>query len=176
MAILGNPFSQPLRLDTPAGRSQTFGMTNPAVKVSLYSNGSYIPHTLDTSTGTWTPALREIRPQEGFSLENLSNRALTVRLSGEVRQGAINMSLPAGSSLVVPPAPQAGAIAEALGIPGKDGMQLHVFNEETQSYQTATFDSLENGWLPKLPDYKPGRSFVVKVPEAVTWTKTFNVK
>jgi len=171
MAILGNPFAALLRLDSPEQRHEIFGMTNPAVKVSIYTNGNFAAHSLDKATGTWSPPLRPIRSQEGFAVENLGSSPLQVKMSGQVRLGVFNVALPAGSSLFVPPVPQPGPIADVVGIPGKDGMQIDYFNEETQSHQNSTFDSLSKGWSPKLPDYKPGRAFVVKAPAAVNWTK-----
>jgi hypothetical protein len=49
-----------------------------------------------------------------------------------------------------------------------------VWAEQDQKYQTSTFDTLEGGWLTKLPEYRPGRSLMVKTPEAVKWTKSFS--
>jgi hypothetical protein len=171
MAILGNPFAVLLRLDSPEQRHELFGLTNPAVKISLYTNGNFVAHTLDKTTGTWSPPLRPIRSQEGFAVENLGSSPLQVKMSGQVRLGVFNVSLPSGASLFVPPVPQPGPVANVVGIPGKDGMQIDWFNEETQTHQVSTFDSLSNGWMPKLPDYKPGRAFLVKSPAAVNWTK-----
>jgi hypothetical protein len=176
LALLGNAFGAQLRLDTPEGRIQTFGMPNPPVEVSLYANGNFTPHTLNTATGAWTPALRPIRDQEGFAVRNLGTTPLTARFSGEVRQGQIKLSLPAGPSLVVPPVPQPGPVLMVLGMPSQDGMQIMFFNEETQAYIVSGYSDLDGAWNPKLPDYRPGRSFVVRSPAPVSWTKTFNVR
>ena len=175
MAMLGNLFASPLRLDTPEGRNQVFGSTNPPVKVSLYGNGAFIPHTLDRNTGIWTPALRPIQGREGFLVENIGSRPLTVRLSGVVPQGQLRMSVAAGASLVVPPVPQAEPVALVLGMPAKDGMQIDYFNEETQRHMVSTFDALDGAWIPKLPEYQPGRSVIIKSPDPVNWSKTFSV-
>jgi len=51
IAILGNAFAAPLRLDTPEGRHAAFGITNPPVKLSLYTNGNFVAHTLDAASG-----------------------------------------------------------------------------------------------------------------------------
>lgn len=174
LAILGNPFAGELKLDSPEGRTQLFGSTNPAVKLSLYANGTFTPHTLDRTSGTWAPALRPIRTREGFSVENTGTRPVTVRFSGVVPQGQLNMNLPAGASLVVPPVPQPGPLALVLGLPAKDGMQIDYFNEQSQAHQVSTFDALDGAWMPKLPDYRPGRALIVKTPAAVTWTKSFS--
>jgi hypothetical protein len=173
MAILGNPFTMPLRLDTPEGRRDVFGTTNPVIKISIYgTNGTAVAHTLDKATGTWSPPLRPIRVQEGFAVENVGASMVQVKMGGELRRGPLNMSVPAGSSLVVPPVPQMGSVADVLGIPGKDGVQIDYFNDETQKHETSTYDSLSNGWTPKPPEYKPGRAVMVKTPAAATWTKS----
>jgi hypothetical protein len=170
-AILGNPFVSQVRLDSPAFRHTVFGASNPPVKVSLYVNGNFVPHTLDKATGAWSPSLGPIRSREGFAVENLGTTPLQVNMSGPLQLGVIQVGVPAGSSLFVPSVPQPGPIADVVGIPGKDGMQIDWFNEETQSYQVSTFDTLSHGWTPKLPEYKPGRAFIVKAPAAVNWTK-----
>jgi hypothetical protein len=174
LALLGSAFATPLRLDTPEGRAQVFGIPNPQIELALYANGNFTPHTLNTATGAWSPALRPLRDQEGFSVKNLGATPLAVRMSGELRQGQINLSLPAGPSLVVPPVPQPGPVIMVLGIPSQDGMQILFFNEETQAYVVSSYDPFDAAWQPKLPDYRPGRSFVVRSPAAVNWTKTFS--
>ncbi|MFO1501148.1 MAG: hypothetical protein U1G07_22620, partial [Verrucomicrobiota bacterium] len=110
MAILGNCFDRPLRLDSADGRMSVFGAVNPTVKVSLYTNGNFTASTADPSSGNWTPALRPIAYREGFSVENIGAKPITLRLHGEVRAGQMNMNSPAGPSLVVSPVPLMGDV------------------------------------------------------------------
>lgn len=175
MVVVGNSFGTALRLDTPEGRHAIFGITNPPVKVSLYTNGNFGAHTLDPATGTWAPPLRPIRPQEGFAVQNLGTTPITVHLSGEVRQGHLNVAVPAGTSLLSPYVPYSGPMAHLLNIPAKEGTQVQWFDEQTQQYQTATFDTLggTGQWQPKLPDLRVGRAFILKTPQALTWTNGF---
>ncbi len=176
LAILGNAFAAPLRFDLPERRHDIFGTTNPAVKISLYANGTFVPHVLDSKSGAFSPALRPIRPQEGFTIENTGTTPLLVRLSGDVRQGQFTMAVPAGSSLLVPPVPVPAPLSKILNFSPKDGMQVDVFNEQTQAHQTSTYDSLGNkGWQPELGEYRPGRAFLFKTPEAVSWVSSYSV-
>jgi hypothetical protein len=172
MAVLGNPFMTVLRVDTPEGRHEVFGSTNPPVKLLTYENGTFMPHTFDKANGSWMPALAPIRGTEGFAIENVGSSPIQVKMSGELRLRN-KMSLPAGSSLVVPPVPEVGPTSAVLGIPGNDGTQIDYFDEDTQKHIVSTYDSLAKGWEPQLPAYKPGRALVVKAPAATTWTKPF---
>jgi hypothetical protein len=178
VAVLGNAFGSPLRLESSEGRQSVFGTTNPAVKVSFYTNGNFVAHTFDAAAGAWQPPLRGVHAHEGFAVQNTGTGPLTVRLSGEVRQGRYPMSIPAGASLVVPAAPQAGPVAQLLPIPATEGTQLLWFNEQTQAYQTSAFDTLDGGgkWEPKVPDLAPGRAIIVKAPKPLSWTNSFTAR
>jgi hypothetical protein len=174
VALLGNSFAAPLRLDTPEGRHAVFGLTNPPVKVSLYTNANFLAHTLDAASGAWTPPLRPIRAQEGFALQNTGSTPLTVRMSGPVRQGRMQTMIPAGGYALAAPSPNTGPAAQLTNIPAQDGTQVVWFDEQTQAYQTSTFDTLEKPgkWQPKLPEVQPGRAVVVKSPQPITLTNT----
>lgn len=174
MLLLGNSFGSILRLDSPEGRAAIFGVTNPPIKISLYTNGTFTAHTLNTASGNWEPRLRPIRVQEGFSIQNTGTSPLSMHLSGPVRQVRQNMVVPAGASLVVPLYPFAGSLAQVLSVSAKDGTQVLTFDENTQAYKTSLYDSLggEGKWEPKLPDLRPGRAFIIKTAEALTWTNT----
>jgi len=121
-----------------------------------------------------TPQLGPIRPQGGFSVQNTGSTPLTVRLSGPVHQGRSQTTIPAGGALVASASPQSGPAAQFQGIAAPDGTQVLFFDEQTQSYQTSTFDTLEKPgkWQPKLPNVQPGRAVIVKAPQPITLTNT----
>jgi hypothetical protein len=172
MAILGNSFGTALRLDTPEGRQAVFGTTNPAVKVSLYTNANFVAHTFDASSGSWQPQLRAIRPQEGFAVHNNGNAPINVRMSGVVRQGNISVTVPAAGALFASPFPTTSPTAQLASVVAQDGTQVLSFDEQTQNYKTSTFDTLEKPgkWEPKLPEVRPGRAVIIKSPQPLTWT------
>jgi hypothetical protein len=174
LALLGNSFGSPLRLDTPEGRMNALGMTNPPIKVSVYTNGNFVAHNFDPASGSFTPRLMPIRPQEGFALQNTGSSPLTIRLSGVVRQGAVQTSIPAGSALVAPGFPLSGPLAKWLSFQAQDGTQVQWFDEKSQAYQTSTFDTLGGSgqWEPALPELPAGRAVVIKSPQAVSWTSS----
>ena len=132
LAVLGNSFATVLRLDSPEGRHGLFGVTNPPVKVSLYTNGNFAPHTLEVATGTWEPRIRPIRPHEGFAVQNLGSSNMTVRMSGELHPTGNRMTIPPGASLLAPPLPRPAPLAELLTFQAKDGMQVLWFDEQAQ--------------------------------------------
>lgn len=176
ITVLGNSFGSALRFDTPESRVALFGVTNPAVKISIYTNGNFVAHTFESASGNWQPPLRPIRPQEGFAVQNTGARPITLRMSGPVRQGRLETTIPAGSSLLVSPLPNSGPAALLANAQVPDGTQVLWFDEQTQKYEACGFDGMEKPgkWEPKLPDLHPGRAVVVKAPKAITITNTFS--
>jgi hypothetical protein len=174
MAVLGNSFGSALRLDTPEGRDGIFGVTNPSVKVFLYVNGNFVPHTFDAAAGKWEPALGPIRPQEGFAVQNSGSSPITVRMSGVVRQGRVQTTIPAGMSLFVSPFPNTSPAYELFHASVPDGTQVSCFNEAAQKYDVSAFTTFQKpgNWEPKLPNVPPGRAVIVKAPHAIAVTAT----
>jgi hypothetical protein len=172
IAVVGNPFSAPLRFDTAEGRYALFGITNPPIKLLVYTNGSFAPHQLEVASGTWEPRLSPIRLHQGFSIQNLGRSQLTLRMAGEVSQGRSQTLIPAGTTLLTVPVQHSPSLGEALTSAAKDGATVQWFDEPTQTYKTSTFDSLsgKGNWTPPLPEFRPGRAIIVKTPAPMAWT------
>jgi hypothetical protein len=175
VALVGDSFGTAIRFDTPESRLAVFGATNPPIKVSLYTNGNFVAHSFDPATGAWNPQIRPIRPQEGFAVQNTGSAPITVRMSGPVRMDRVQRNIPAGGAAIASPYPNVGPTTQLAEVVAPDGAQVLWFDEQKQAYQTSTFDTLEKPghWEPKLPNLQPGRAVVLKSPQPVSLTNTF---
>jgi hypothetical protein len=175
LALLGNSFGTAIRFDTPESRLALFGSTNPAVKVSVYTNGNFVAHTFDPASGSWSPQIRPIRPQEGFAVQNTGSVPINVRMSGPVRMDRVQRTVPAGGAAIASAYPHVGPANQLRDVAAPDGAQVLWFDEQKQAYQTSTFDTLEKPghWEPKLADVPVGRAVIVKTAQPLSFTNTF---
>lgn len=175
VALVGDSFGSVVRFDTPESRLAVFGSTNPAAKVSIYTNGNFAAHSFDAASGAWNPPLRPIRPQEGFAVQNTGSAPMTMRMSGPVRMDRVQRTIPAGGAAIASPYPNMGPTAQLMDYVAPDGAQVLWFDEQKQTYQASTFDTLEKPghWEPKLPTLQPGRAVVLKSPQPLSLTNTF---
>jgi hypothetical protein len=79
--------------------------------------------------------------------------------------------------LLAPAFPFAGPLADLLEIPAQDRVEVLVFDGQTQSYQTSSFDTLDGTgkWNPPLPNFLPVRAFILKASKELTWTNSVPV-
>jgi hypothetical protein len=140
-----------------------------------YSSGAY--DDLDGSFGAFGST--QLLPGEGVFVRNPGGTALTITFVGEVPQGTLTVPMVAGFQIVSSKVPQAGTAAE-LNFPSKaaDGLtagdQVYRFNPTSQSYDTATFDDLDDNW-DKPVSFDVGEAVFVKLAKPVTWTRQFSV-
>jgi len=136
----------------------------------------------DTLFNQFEPAAKAsevIAPGEGVFVKNPAATPVTVTFVGEVPQsGASPLShpVPAGFSIQASEVPQEGN-QTLLNIPGQPGDVIYLFDEATQSYETArTFDELFGTWDPPLRNILVGEAFFyLNRGAADTWTRTFQV-
>lgn len=137
-------------------------------------NAGYTPYTMDEFDLTWSPnASATLNPGEGAFF--ISPSATTITFVGEVLQGSLTNTLPAGikvvrSSIV----PQAGTLP-ALGVPGEAGDQAFLWSGGFTPY---TFDEFDLSWTPSVPSVGVGQSFFYTKAAAGTqtqWIRNFTV-
>jgi len=138
--------------------------------------GSYTIYTFDPDDLNWVPdAAGTLNPGEGAFLR--SPVATTITFVGEVLQGSLTNTLPAGalairSSMV----PQAGLAQTDLGVPPDAGDQLYKY---AGSYTIYTFDPDDLNWVPSQPSLGVGEAFFYRKAAAGTqtsWVRNFTVQ
>lgn len=141
-------------------------------------NAGYQAFVFDELDGTWTGANVDsatLKPGEGGFFK--SPVATTVTFVGEVPQGNLTNTLPAGLYVIsASQVPQAGT-PTALGIPGEDGDQLQLFRS---GYKAFVYDGLDNAWTGSgaPPTIGVGEAFFYKKASTSTqtqWVRNFTV-
>jgi len=177
-SLVSNP------LDNKAGNKigDLFKNVTPTIpnglKVFKYAGTSFITAAYDDLEGAFLPATaaaEAVEPGNGVFVFNPGTANLTVTFVGEVPQGTLANSFPAGFSIKASQVPQAGT-AKDLGFPnGSNGDKIFQWDKAAQSYATSTFDDLENNWLPALKTLDVGDAFFLFSKNAGTWNRTFSV-
>jgi hypothetical protein len=121
-----------------------------------------------TGTGASTAKLD---PGVGFFIENKTGAELTVTFVGEVVQGTVSTTYPAGYSLLGSKIPQAGKVETDLKLAAVNGdvVQQLVNGAYVPSTRRATT------WTPSEPTIEVGNGFFLSAKTGGTWTRTFNV-
>jgi len=145
---------------------------------SLYkfspTTGAYASAVFDDLDNAWVPNPNiTLTPGEGAFVNAAAQFSNT--FVGEVAQGALKTSMPAGFSIVSSQVPQEGRVDTVLGFPAIPGAQIFQFVNATGSYKSATFDDLDNAWLPAVPTPKVGEAFWVKLGAPADWNRTFDI-
>ena len=89
-------------------------------------------------------------------------------------QGALALPLSAGFTIASSIVPQAGPV-DSLEFPAVDGATIYQYNNGAGTYVSATYDGLDEAWLPTTPTVAVGESFWVSLPTSTSWDRTFNV-
>jgi hypothetical protein len=140
-----------------------------------YTTGSgWAAFTYDELEPGWLPnGDATLNPGEGGFIKNNTASPITVTFVGEVKQGALATSLPAGYAVVSSQVPQAGNLT-ALSFPGADGDGVFKYTPGA-GYTAFTYDELEPGWLPSEPTIGVGESFFSRKGAATSWDRNFTV-
>jgi hypothetical protein len=173
MVLVGSPFEGNIHLDKPAVRKAVFGTETPSVQFYLMENGKQTTYNWDEFANNWSPTPPPIPAGTGFMVRNTGKDRIFVRFGGELKQGALKRPIAQGDSYIVPLVPKPGPLQQAVAVPGLDGAQLHVWNEQKQAYDTSSFNKEKGHWEPAL-QYKPGRAVEAKLPHAAAQAATFN--
>jgi hypothetical protein len=131
-------------------------------------NGTGFDSYISIGGGTWLPDV-ELVPGEGAFIQ-VAN-PLTVTLVGEVPQGALTLSMPAGLSIISSMVPQSAPLG-SLGLPADAGDTIFAWNGSGYD----SYISIGGGaWLPE--DYAPavGESVFISRASAADWVRNFSV-
>lgn len=146
-------------------------------QVFVYTPGSgYATASYDELEGGFIGAAAnlEVRPGQGVFVRNPTANPVTVTFVGEVPQGNLVTPLVAGLQIVSSQVPQAGTPTE-LGYTGQVGDVIYQFSAANQRYDVATFDDLENTFVPAPKVVDVGDAFFLQKTVAGSWTRNFNV-
>jgi hypothetical protein len=128
--------------------------------------------------GVWVPNENTtLNPGEGAFILNPGTTDVTLTFVGEVKQGTLTQSVPAGFSIQASQVPQEGQLDTDLKYPAGDGDTVYKFDEATQLYEISNFfgDPATGVWVPSAPRLDVGESVFVNKLAAATWTRTFSV-
>lgn len=137
--------------------------------VVLRWNGS----GFDSSTlffGAWTPNLT-LNPGEGFFI-NPGPTGFTNTFVGEVMQGALSNSIPAGYSLRASQVPQAADVT-ALDLTDNLGNGDVILKWTGSAYSSYTL--FFGAWNPSIPTLEVGESFFINAGAPSAWIRNFTV-
>lgn len=117
----------------------------------------------------------DFSPGGGFFAYNPSPQSFTVTFVGQILQGSLTNSIPAGFSIQSSIVPQAGT-PQALGFPFEPGDAVYHFHADRQEYKIYVLDELELRWLPSPPPaLETGDAFIVRTLRAKDWVREFSV-
>jgi hypothetical protein len=138
------------------------------------ATGAYTSSSFDDLDNAWLPdPTITLTPGEGAFINGSAQ--FTNTFVGEVSTGALTNAMSAGFQIKSSQVPQEGRIDTVLGFPPISGATIYQFNNATGGYVIASFDDLDNAWLPAVPTIKVGEAFWVNLAAAANWTRTFNI-
>ena len=169
-----NLISNPLNNTANNGNviSSLFATLPAGAQIFKFNGTRYDSAEVDAFTGevTGPAASMAVAPGEGVFVR--VDAAATITFVGDVPQGTLNNSIPAGFSIRSSQVPQAGT-ATVLQFPAAEGDQIFVFNEATQKYATSTFTF--GAWDPSEPSIDVGEAVFVRTDATKVWTRIFSV-
>jgi hypothetical protein len=121
--------------------------------------------------GAWTDTTEELAPGQGAFL--LAPSDFTITFVGDVPQGDLSQSVPAGFSIQASQVPQAGLIMTDLGFPGVDNDQVFKFDNAAGAYTVYTL--FFGSWTPEEPTLNVAESVFVSKGADSSWDRTFSV-
>lgn len=122
-------------------------------------------------TGTGVADVK-LDPGTGFFIQNTTGADLSLTFVGEVMQGTVTTSYPAGYSLLGSKIPQTGKVETDLKLTAQNGDEVYQLNASgayVKSTRRAT------NWTPSEPTVEVGNGFFLNAKAAGTWTRTFSV-
>lgn len=146
-------------------------------QILKYVSGSgYEVSTFDGLAKVWSNPNLEIPIGQGFYFRNSSSQTITNTFVGEVQQGSLTNTLPAGYSMKGSLVPQTGSINSVHGIPGKPGEELRTLtnNSGSEIENISTFDGMLNQWIPDLI-LNVGQGFWIHKETQQDWVRVFYV-
>jgi len=140
--------------------------------IYFFSGGSFSAEIPEYFDGVgWFPNL-ELADGEGVFIFVPTPTTLT--FVGEVRQGALSTSIPAGFSIRGSQVPQQATLTD-LGVPGGDGDLVYTFNSAAQTYDGDIPEYFEGvGWFPDIT-VGVADGFFVNAAAPRSWDRNFSV-
>jgi hypothetical protein len=121
--------------------------------------------------GKWTKGEEKFAPGEGAIFFNPTTDFKTLNFVGEVNQGRLVNSIPAGLSIRSSLVPQAGRLGSELEFPFVEGDVIHLFDRDQQKYVVYPFSASE--WEKNPPTINIGESFWVGKTHPRNWVRDF---
>jgi len=181
-----NPYGY-ITADVPSGWSiiaNQLSSTNNAVR-SLFNgvpSGTSIWKKNETtgldeqatfSNGSWSGPNFMLVPGEGATIYNPTPGAFHVTFVGEVLQGYLVNTIPAGSNRRSSMVPQSSGVTSGLLYPPGNGDQFQRLTAGGTLYTVATYTAPQ--WTPSEPVPAFGEGFVIYTGTSKNWTRTFSV-
>lgn len=141
--------------------------------VYTLSGGTFSKFTKRSTgwTGTGAADVR-LDPGVGFFIQNTTGADLNLTFVGEVMQGTVSTSYPAGYSLLGSKIPQTGKVETDLKLAAQNGDEVYQLNA-SGAYVKST--KRTTSWSPSEPTVDVGTGFFLNAKAAGTWSRTFNV-
>jgi hypothetical protein len=141
------------------------------------SGNGYEVSTFDGIDRAWSNPSLEVPLGEGFYFRNPSSQTITHTFVGEVLQGYLTNTLPAGYSMKGSLVPQSGSINSLHQIAGEPGDELRTLTNDLQGGPTeniSTFSGEVNQWVPDL-NLGVGQGFWMYKTRQQDWVRYFSV-
>jgi len=126
---------------------------------------------------SWTPlemGMRILEPGEGCFVELAGTENLTVVFVGQIAEGVLTNTLPAGLSIKSSIVPQAGSVA-VLGFVPMPGDMIYRLEAGSGRYQIYSFDDLTLEWRPEMPQMRVGEAFWLRTAVGRDWVRSFRL-
>jgi hypothetical protein len=121
--------------------------------------------------GTWSDTTSELMPGQGAFV--LATEEFTTTFVGDVPQGDLTQTVPAGFSIQASQVPQAGLLQTDLGFPAADNDQVFRYDNASGGYTVYTV--LFGSWGPEEPTVNVGESIFVNKTADSSWDRSFSV-
>jgi hypothetical protein len=139
---------------------------------------AFVTAGYDDIDGVFLPApaaATVVAPGNGVFVLNPSSANVTCTFVGEVPQDAAsNQDLPQGFSIKASTVPVEGTVV-ALGLPAAQGDLIYEWDAVNDRYVSASYDDIDQTWLPAVPNIAVGEAFFLFKAAAATWTRNFKV-
>jgi hypothetical protein len=146
-------------------------------------NGGFVAAQYSTDDGQWDPDPNvTLNPGEAAFFKNTQTATETLTFVGEVLQGTLANTLPAGvqvlrSSMV----PQQGLVSTDLGVPYFNNDLLYLFNvgQNGAGYTAYQYSTDDGQWDPSEPVINVGQGFFYKKAANANnpnWIRNFTVQ
>jgi hypothetical protein len=155
--------------------NSVFGNNLPSSsQVFKFASGSFGTSDLYVTGPGWlSGGTMTLNPGEGVFVNCPS--AATVTLVGQVLQGSLSTTIPAGYSIISSKVPQAGAIQSTLGYVPNNNDQIYQWNAAGQSYPGSVLYVTGPGWLGGEPTLAVGEACFINSASGGSWARSFTV-